>query len=76
MIEHEEVIDKYQREIDRYNAGFGRWEQVKMFRLLPKEWTIDASELTPKLSLKRKVIYERNKDLIESIYQDLESGKI
>ena len=76
MIEHSEVIDKYQREIDRYNAGFGRWEQVKMFRLLPKEWTIDASELTPKLSLKRKVIYERNKDLIESIYQDLESGKI
>lgn len=76
MIQHPEVLDKYQREVERYNAGFGRWEQVKKFRLLAKEWSIDASELTPKLSLKRKVIYEKNLNLIEDMYKDLENGKI
>lgn len=76
MIKKPEVIDKYQREIDQYNAGFGRWEQVKKFSLLPKEWSIEASELTPKLSLKRKIILEKNKDLIEEMYADLDNGKI
>ena len=71
MIKHPEVLDKFQREVERYNAGFGRWEQVKKFRLLAKEWSIDASELTPKLSLKRKVIYEKNLSLIEEMYKDL-----
>jgi long-chain acyl-CoA synthetase len=76
MVQNPEVLDKYQREVDRYNASFGRWEQVKKFKLLTKEWSIDAGEMTPKLSLKRKVIYERNLPLIEQIYADLENGKI
>lgn len=76
IINNPEVIDKYERELDSYNANFGRWEQVKKFRLLPKEWNIEASELTPKLSLKRKVIYEKNIALIEQMYAELENGKI
>lgn len=76
MITLPEVLDKYQRESERYNAGFGRWEQVKKFRLLAKEWTIDAGELTPKLSLRRKVIFEKNKEIIEQMYTDLGNGKI
>lgn len=76
MITLPEVLDKYQRESERYNAGFGRWEQVKKFRLLAKEWSIDAGELTPKLSLRRKVIFEKNKEIIEQMYTDLGNGKI
>lgn len=76
MIGLPEVIDKYQREIDRYNIGFGRWEQPKKFKLLAKEWSIDAGELTPKLSMRRKVIYEKNQVLIEQMYADLDNGKI
>ena len=63
-----EVIDKYNREIDRLNDGFGQWEKVKKFKLLPKEWTIDAGELTPKLSLKRKIILQRFAKEIAEIY--------
>lgn len=69
VIKKPEVIDKYQREIDRLNQGFGQWEKVKKFVLLPKEWTIDAGELTPKLSLKRKAINQRYEKEIEGIYQ-------
>jgi len=72
IIKHAEVVDKYQREIDRLNVGFGHWEQVKKFILLPKEWTIEASELTPKLSLKRKVILTNNAEKIEKLYAEEE----
>ncbi len=69
VIKKAEVIDKYQRELDRLNQGFGQWEKAKKFVLLPKEWTIDAGELTPKLSLKRKAINQRYEKEIEGIYQ-------
>ena len=51
-------------------ANFGKWEQVKKFILLSKEWTIDGGELTPKLSLKRKVITQRNEENIKQIYSE------
>jgi long-chain acyl-CoA synthetase len=56
-------------------AEFGKWEQVKRFALLAKEFSIDGGELTPKLSLKRKVILEKNNDVIEKIYKDAENYK-
>jgi len=70
IISHPAVIEKYQREINHYNEDFGNWERVKKFKLLPKEWTIDGGELTPKLSLKRKIIIQNNKTLIDEIYSD------
>lgn len=70
IIKNPDVLDKFQREIDRLNAGFGQWEKVKKFVLLDKDWTIDNGELTPKLSLKRKVIMARHLQVIERIYTD------
>jgi long-chain acyl-CoA synthetase len=45
-------------------------EQVKRFELLSQEWSVDSGELTPKLSLKRKVIMEKYKEAIERIYRE------
>ncbi|MGJ1284824.1 AMP-dependent synthetase/ligase [Sphingobacterium spiritivorum] len=70
IIKDPKVIEKYQSEIDRLNAGFGHWEQVKKFKLLNKEWSIDSGELTPKLSLKRKIILEKFEDTINGIYEE------
>lgn len=55
-------------EINKYNAQFGRVEQVKKFRLQGKEWTIDEGELTPSLKLKRKFIEEKYSALIREMY--------
>ncbi|POY35781.1 long-chain fatty acid--CoA ligase [Solitalea longa] len=68
IIKHSEVLAKFKREVEKYNKEFGKWEQVKKFELLPKEWTIDGGEMTPKLSLKRKVIVTNNNELIDKIY--------
>lgn len=72
MVKHPEVIAKYQQEIDKYNETFGKWEKVKKFEVLSKEWSIDGGELTPKLSLKRKIILEKNKALVDKIYAQTE----
>lgn len=72
IVDNPEVKDKFKRLIDEANKNFGKWEQIKQFALLVNEWSIDNGELTPKLSLKRKVILEKNKEIIEKIYKDAE----
>ena len=68
VCKNEEVRNRIQQEIDRLNAKFGKWEQVKKFELTPNVWSIDSGELTPTLKLKRKVILEKYKALYEKIY--------
>ncbi|MCB0478841.1 MAG: long-chain fatty acid--CoA ligase [Crocinitomicaceae bacterium] len=63
------VIDRIQKEVDRINQGFGHWAQVKKIELIKDEMTVDGGELTPTLKLKRKVIKEKYKDLLEKIYR-------
>ena len=63
-----QVKELFEKEIKRYDKFFNHVEQVKKFELLPEEWSTDSGELTPKLSLRRKVIMEKNKDTIRKIY--------
>ncbi|MDQ1140217.1 AMP-dependent synthetase/ligase [Pedobacter agri] len=75
IIKNEQVLAKFNEIIEAASIDFGKWEQVKRFALLPKEWSINGGELTPKLSLKRKIITEKNQDTIEKIYKDAENYK-
>lgn len=68
MIQHPLLLDKLQREVDKYNSAFAQWEQVKKFALLPALWTVEAGELTAKLSLRRKVIEQKFEKAIETLY--------
>ncbi|MFV0604722.1 MAG: AMP-dependent synthetase/ligase [Niabella sp.] len=54
--------------ITHYNKNFNQVEQVKKFVLLPDEWSVDTGEMTPKLSLRRKVILEKFKADVDRIY--------
>ena len=64
------VIALFNGIIAEYNNFFNHVEQVKKFALLDKEWTVESGEMTPKLSLKRKVVMENCKAAIESIYAE------
>jgi long-chain acyl-CoA synthetase len=75
MVKNEQVLLKFDQIVKNACKDFGKWEQVKRFALLVNPWSIDGGELTPKLSLKRKIILEKNKDLIEKIYADAENYK-
>ena len=67
-VKNQQVIEKYKSIIEEKNQQFNHVEQIKRFELLPQEWSIETGEMTPKLSLKRKVIMEKYKDSIEHIY--------
>jgi long-chain acyl-CoA synthetase len=68
VISNESVIERIQEEINSCNANFGKWEQIKKFKLTPEEWSIDGGHLTPTLKMKRKVIKGIYQDLYNSIY--------
>lgn len=67
-IHNPRVLELYRELVESYNTFFNHVEQIKKFELLPQEWTIDTGEMTPKMSLKRKVIMEKFKSAIERIY--------
>ncbi|TGE26253.1 AMP-dependent synthetase/ligase [Hymenobacter metallicola] len=68
LIKNEKVVQMYEDLVKKYNQSFAQWEQVKKIVLLPQQWTVETGEMTPTMKVKRKIITENNKDLIESLY--------
>jgi long-chain acyl-CoA synthetase len=68
LIRNEKVINMYRELVESFNKYFNHVEQVKKFELLPNEWSVETGEMTPKLSLKRKVVIEKYRDAIGRIY--------
>ncbi|MFC6714474.1 hypothetical protein [Branchiibius cervicis] len=56
--------------VDKLNLDLGRWEQIKRFIILPRDLTIEDGEITPSLKLKRKVVIDKYKDQLDSLYTD------
>ncbi|RXJ50298.1 AMP-dependent synthetase/ligase [Gelidibacter gilvus] len=69
IIKSEVVLTRIQKEIDKANVHFGKWEQIKKFELTPDIWSIEGGQLTPTMKMKRKIIKEMYKELIEKIYR-------
>lgn len=68
VVHNPKVLELYRELVESFNTFFNHVEQIKKFELLPREWTIETGEMTPKMSLKRKVVMEKFKDAIERIY--------
>ncbi|MEO5783667.1 MAG: long-chain fatty acid--CoA ligase [Ginsengibacter sp.] len=68
LIKNEKVIAFYKDLVESFNKYFNHVEQIKKFELLPHDWSVETGELTPKLSLKRKVIMEKYRDAVQRIY--------
>mgnify|MGYP001460555455 CR=1 FL=1 len=63
-----DLINAIQTEIDFHNNDFSQWEKIKKFKLTPEIWNVDDGHLTPTMKVKRKVIKEKYKILINEIY--------
>ena len=68
MIQHKELVERVQEEIDLHNQKFGNWEKIKKFELTPDVWSIEEEHLTPTMKLKRRVIKDKYMDLYNKIY--------
>ncbi len=69
MCEDEQVRQWYAEIVERQLASLSKYEQVRRFALLPRPFSIEKGEMTPKLSLRRSVIEEHFRDEIESLYR-------
>lgn len=66
-----QVKKRIMEEVKKVNSSLAQFETIKRIQIIPEEWTIERGEITPKLSLKRKVIMEKHRSLVEMIYKDM-----
>ncbi len=67
-VSHDGAEAQVQRVVDEVNRDLSRYEQVKRFTILPRDFTAEAGEVTPTLKLKRRVCQEHFADEIEALY--------
>jgi len=65
-----DVKKRIMQEVELMNTSLGHYETIKKIELLPREFSIEGGEMTPKLSLKRKVILSNFKDQVDKIYNN------
>ena len=68
LLANEKIYATVDGDIQNLTTELARFEQIKKFTLLPKEFTIEDGELTPTLKVKRKVVSEKYADVIEKMY--------
>ncbi|HOM29218.1 MAG TPA: long-chain fatty acid--CoA ligase [Deltaproteobacteria bacterium] len=69
LVSKPEIRSLVKAEVDAVNERLSRYEQVKYFELLSAPFSEETGELTPTLKVKRKVVAEKYKDLIEGMYK-------
>jgi long-chain acyl-CoA synthetase len=70
IISSEEILKLIKSEIKNLQSKHAKYEQVRRFVLLSKPFTIESGELTPSLKIKRRVILENFRDVIEQMYSE------
>jgi long-chain acyl-CoA synthetase len=71
---HPRILDLMQRQVDSVTGDLSRFERVKRVALLERELTVEGGELTPTLKVKRRVVDEKYKDVIDRLYAEAEAS--
>jgi long-chain acyl-CoA synthetase len=68
IVKNTMVITMIEDIVEEYNQLFNQVEQVKRFALITREWNVENGEMTPKLSIKRKVVLDHFAKEIDALY--------
>lgn len=68
LIQNPHVIAQFQKEVNIVNKQLGTTDQIKRFRLVHEEWSMDTGELSPTLKVKRRFITQKYEDILKDIY--------
>lgn len=71
LVKMKQIYELLDRELDQFQKKLASFERIRKFAILDKPFSIETGELTPSLKVRRKVIEERYKDLIEEMYRGL-----
>ncbi len=69
LTKHPRVLERVGRIVEEKNAQLPSYARIKKFAVLPVDFTQDGGELTPTLKVKRRVVWEKYSDVIESLYR-------
>jgi long-chain acyl-CoA synthetase len=63
-----QIREELDRVFEELNAKLNRWETIKKFAVLDRDLTVESGELTPSLKVKRKVVEENNRAILDGFY--------
>lgn len=68
LAEAPKIREQVRKAVAEANSQLASFETIKNFAILPREFSVESGELTPSLKIKRKVVDEKYRDLIDSLY--------
>lgn len=75
LITNPKIIARFQKEVNELNKHLGQTDHIKRFRLVHEDWSPDTGELSATLKLKRKVVADKYKGILDEIYSVQKNGK-
>lgn len=69
LTKHPKVMERVGRIVEEKNTQLQSYAKIKKFAILPVDFSQEGGELTPTLKVKRKVVAEKYRDVIESLYR-------
>jgi long-chain acyl-CoA synthetase len=73
LCKHPRIIDLFERQIAALTPNLAQYERIKRVALVEHEFTIERGEMTPTLKVKRRVIDEKYRAVIDRLYQEAEA---
>jgi long-chain acyl-CoA synthetase len=70
LVKKEEIVRFIQEQVDRSASNLASYEKVKKIVLLDKEFEIEKGEITPTLKVKRNIVEEKHKGIIDALYRE------
>lgn len=69
LAKHPKVIERVSRIVDERNTELQSYAKIKKFAILPGDFTVDNGLLTPTLKVKRKIITDKHREILDSLYR-------
>jgi long-chain acyl-CoA synthetase len=70
LVRDPRVVDLVKRHVEHVNANLARYEAIRRWAILPAEFKVETGELTPSLKVRRRVVEERYREVLEGLYAE------
>ena len=70
LVKNEKIYAFYEKRLTALSTSLARYETIKKFILLPQPFSMEKGEITPTLKIRRNIVEEHYKDIIEALYAD------
>ena len=74
LVRDPRVVELVRRHVEHVNANLARYEAIRRWAILPAELKIETGELTPSLKVRRRVVEQRYRDVLEGLYAETPEG--